>query len=127
MTIALAGSLALEVGLKQLFHRARPEPYFNTPLPASYSFPSGHAIYAICLYGMLAALVSPRAGTRAAKMTIWITCSLIILLIGVSRIYLGVHYPSDVIAGYASALVWVIGLRRITDWIGRRSKRTMSS
>lgn len=122
MTIALAGALVLEIGLKHLFHRPRPQPYFSTPVPASFSFPSGHALYAMCLYGMLAALVGPRTRTRTAKIAIWIVCLLMIACIGVSRIYLGVHYPSDVIAGYASALVWVLALRAAMDWAIRRRK-----
>jgi undecaprenyl-diphosphatase len=122
MTIALGGALVLEIGLKDLFHRARPQPYFNTPLPSSFSFPSGHALYSMCLFGMLAALVAPRARTRAAKIAIWTGCSLMIGMIGLSRIYLGVHYPSDVLAGYASALVWVLALRAAMDWAIRRRK-----
>jgi undecaprenyl-diphosphatase len=58
MLVAMAGSLVLELSLKHVFHRARPEPYFNVPLPRSYSFPSGHALAAACLYGMLALLIS---------------------------------------------------------------------
>jgi undecaprenyl-diphosphatase len=122
MTIALGGAVVLEIGLKHLFHRARPHPYFNTPLPSSFSFPSGHALYAMCLYGMLAALVAPRARTLAAKIAIWVGCSLMIAFIGLSRIYLGVHYPSDVLAGYASALVWVFALRVAMDWAIRRRR-----
>lgn len=128
MAIALAGAGVLEIGLKHLFHRARPHPYFNTPLPLSFSFPSGHALYAMCLYGMLAALVVPRTRRRAARIAIWIVCSLMIVCIGVSRIYLGVHYPSDVMAGYASGLVWVIALRAAMDWAAhRRSTQDLRS
>jgi len=105
LIIAMAGALTLEIGLKHVFHRARPEPYFNVPLPSSYSFPSGHALAAACFYGMLASLVSARVRRRAAKVVIWIVCVAMVALIGVSRIYLGVHYPSDVIAGYMAACV----------------------
>jgi undecaprenyl-diphosphatase len=122
MAIALAGASVLELGLKHLFHRARPHPYFDTPLPLSFSFPSGHALYAMCMYGMLAALVAPRARRRSARIAIWAACSVMIVFIGLSRIYLGVHYPSDVMAGYASALVWVIALRAAMDWSIRRRK-----
>lgn len=66
MMIAVAGSLVLEFGLKHVFHRARPEPYFNVPLPKSYSFPSGHALAAACLYGMLG-FAGYGAGTAAQQ------------------------------------------------------------
>lgn len=125
MAIALIGAGFLEIGLKHLFHRARPHPYFDFPLPSSFSFPSGHALYAMCLYGMLAALVAPRVRRAAARVAIWIACAIMIVCIGVSRIYLGVHYPSDVIAGYASALVWVVGLKAAGDSALRRRTKTL--
>jgi undecaprenyl-diphosphatase len=56
---------------------------------------------------MLAAILSARARGRAAQFCIWIAVTLLIAMIGFSRIYLGVHYPSDVIAGYCAAAVWV--------------------
>ena len=127
MTITFAGAIALEIGLKHVFHRGRPEPYFNTPLPTSFSFPSGHAMYAMYLYGMLAALVVPRTRSRGGRIAILTACSLMIILIGLSRVYLGVHYPSDVLAGYASALIWVIALRAAMGWaIGRHRPRGRS-
>lgn len=107
MLVAMVGALALELSLKHAFHRARPEPYFNVPLPASYSFPSGHALAAACLYGMLAVLTTGRVKRRDRKVAIWTVCAFMILMIGLSRIYLGVHYPSDVLAGYMAACVWL--------------------
>jgi len=94
--------------LKVSFARARPIPFFDTLLPDSYSFPSGHALYAACFYGVLAWLVAARIRDRSLKILIWVLAVMIALLIGLSRIYLGVHYPSDVIAGYAAAIVWVL-------------------
>lgn len=110
MLIAMAGALVIELSLKHVFHRARPEPYFNFPLPTSYSFPSGHALSAACFYGMLALLVAARVQRLSYRLAIWMACSAMIVMIGVSRIYLGVHYPSDVAAGYATACVWLVAL-----------------
>lgn len=110
MVVAMAGSLVLEFSLKHVFHRARPQPWFNVPLPKSYSFPSGHALAAACLYGMLALLVTARVRRRAMRIAIWIACTVMIAMIGLSRIYLGVHYPSDVVAGYMAACVWLVML-----------------
>ena len=110
MAIAMAGALIIELSLKHVFHRARPEPYFNVPLPTSYSFPSGHALSAACFYGMLALLVAARVRRRSYRIAIRTVCGLMIAAIGISRIYLGVHYPSDVVGGYTTACVWLVAL-----------------
>lgn len=102
------GAGLLLVSLKYAFKRTRPEPFFETILPASYSFPSGHSLGSFCFYLALAAIIAPRVNNRLIKTLIWLSAVLIVLLIGISRIYLGVHYPSDVIAGYAVGLIWVI-------------------
>ena len=109
-TATMVGAVILNFVLKVSFARARPVPFFDTPLPDSYSFPSGHALYAVCFYGMLAWLISARVGKGSQKISIWVFAVMIVLLIGLSRIYLGVHYPSDVIAGYSAAIVWVLAI-----------------
>lgn len=106
--VTMAGASALNFALKLSFGRARPETFFDTPLPASYSFPSGHALLSLCFYGALAVAVAPRLRHKSARAAVWASAGLLAALIGFSRIYLGVHYPSDVVAGYAAALVWVI-------------------
>ncbi len=106
---AVGGSLLMWV-LKMSFHRQRPEPFFDTRLPASYSFPSGHALLSFCLLGAGAVLVAADQKTRWVRATIWSIAAVLVLAIGYSRIYLGVHYPSDVLAGYLGALVWVLGV-----------------
>lgn len=107
-TVMMFGAVILNFMLKVSFARARPVPFFDTQLPESYSFPSGHALYAACFYGVLAWLITARIRARSLKTLIWMPAVMIALLIGLSRIYLGVHYPSDVIAGYAAAIVWVL-------------------
>ncbi|MGI8642134.1 MAG: phosphatase PAP2 family protein [Pyrinomonadaceae bacterium] len=104
----MAGAVILNFALKVSFGRARPVPFFDTPLPDSYSFPSGHSLYAACFYGVLAWLVATRIQNKSLRILIWSLAVLLALLIGLSRIYLGVHYPSDVIAGYAAAVVWIL-------------------
>ena len=94
MAAAVLGSV-----LKPAFHRPRPEPFFDIFLD-SYSFPSGHALGAICFYGTLAAILAGEARKPGARWYILGLSALLIGVIGFSRIYLGVHYPSDVIAGY---------------------------
>lgn len=106
LTITQAGALVLNVSLKYAFHRTRPTPFFGS-LPHSYSFPSGHALFSFCFYGVLAGLLTDRIGPLAARVSIWVATVFLIAAIGLSRIYLGVHYPTDVIAGYLTAAIWV--------------------
>ena len=98
----MAGAIVCNIGLKSLIQRARPEPFFGKE-PSSYSFPSGHALYSLCFYGVIASVLAAHAPERAARIGIWGAAALLIVGIGLSRVYLGVHYPSDVIAGYLSA------------------------
>lgn len=124
--VTMAGAVLLLVTLKLGFQRARPTPFFGTLSPDSYSFPSGHALYSFCFYGVLAALTNERLRNRAARLVIWIATALLVALIGLSRIYLGVHYPSDVIAGYAAALVWVVTVA-FGDHMLRGRKQTLTT
>jgi len=104
MIIAMAGGGLLLGILKIQFHRPRPEPFFGLSLSEAYSFPSGHALLSSCCYGAIASFVRWPARIAAA---------MLILLIGFSRIYLGVHYATDVIAGYLIAIVWMAGVALI--------------
>jgi undecaprenyl-diphosphatase len=106
--VTLTGALLLNWGLKTIFARVRPEAFFQYyPAPESYSFPSGHALVATCFFGGVAVLWSHRLRSRLAQTLVWAAALVSIFLIGVSRVYLGVHYPTDVIGGYAVGTVWV--------------------
>ncbi|MCY7377547.1 MAG: phosphatase PAP2 family protein [Pyrinomonadaceae bacterium] len=107
-TITTIGASVLLATLKLAFRRVRPEPFFDTMLPASYSFPSGHSLAAFCFYGALAAILTTRIEKLWLKIIVWIAALTMITLVGISRIYLGVHHPSDVVAGYVVGLIWVI-------------------
>jgi undecaprenyl-diphosphatase len=106
--VTMAGGIVLNITLKLSFGRARPDTFFETPQPSSYSFPSGHALLSLCFYGALAAIITHRLRSRATCFLIWTAAAVLVILIGFSRIYLGVHYPSDVLASYAVALSWVV-------------------
>ncbi len=118
--ITTAGSSILLVTLKNIFQRSRPQPFFETVLPASYSFPSGHSLLSFCFYIALAAILTTRIKRRLFQVIIWTCAALLVALIGFSRIYLGVHYPSDVLAGYAAAFVWVIAVAAADRLLQRR-------
>jgi undecaprenyl-diphosphatase len=114
IVIAMAGGELFLSILKMQFHRVRPEPFFGVQLPQSYTFPSGHALLSVCCYGMLATFISRR----------WlrIVAALLILTIGFSRVYLGVHYASDVVAGYLVAIAWLAGITVLCERIGTIKK-----
>jgi len=104
--LTMAGAAVLSVTLKYGFHRARPVAFFGV-LPSSYSFPSGHALFSFCFYGVMAGLINARVRSHWLRVVVWSLAGLIAAGIGLSRIYLGVHYPSDVIAGYLAGAIWV--------------------
>lgn len=113
LLIAGIGGVGLILGLKDLFHRARPAPNLAH---LGYSFPSGHSFFALTIYGMLAYLLTRHAAPPRRRL-IWAVAAAAILLVGFSRVYLGVHYPSDVIGGYLLALPWLWGCLALPTWL----------
>ncbi len=103
------GNILMEV-LKHAFRRPRPVPFFGLPTPDSWSFPSGHALNSFCVYVLAAALISRRMRSEASRVACWCFAVIMAVMPGISRIYLGVHYPSDVLAGYVAATAWLCGL-----------------
>lgn len=126
LLITVAGAIPLDAALKVAFHRARPLPFFDIRAPQSYSFPSGHALFAFCIFGVLAAITTARTKRVWLRVGIWVVAGAMVFLIGLSRIYLGVHYPSDVVAGYLAAAIWVSTIAVVDRWRRRRaSERDM--
>jgi undecaprenyl-diphosphatase len=106
LVINISGTLVLDLALKYSFARLRPLPFFG-PMPRTPSFPSGHALFSFCFYGVLAGLLADRIESRRLQVLVWSCAAVLVAAIGLSRIYLGVHYPSDVIAGYLTGTLWV--------------------
>ncbi len=104
--------------LKLLFGRARPDVMHATYRELTYSFPSAHAAYGVALYGFVAylALRSVRLSWRR-KMTVLFACLTCVLLIDFSRLYLGVHYVSDVLAGSLLGLIMLLCAISIGEWL----------
>lgn len=128
LLITMTGAVLINATLKLLFGRERPEPFFGTPLPESYSFPSGHALLSFCFYGMIAAVITARVKGAGRRASVWAVAVWVVALVGLSRVYLGVHYPSDVAAGYAAALVWLVVVAsadRVME--ARRGRKTVTS
>lgn len=107
--LAVGGGALLNVGAKLLFGRARPELWLSIAPEFDFSFPSGHAMGSMTL---VAALVVLLWATRW-RYPVLLVGALFVVLVGLSRIYLGVHYPSDILAGWAAALAWVMGLSSV--------------
>jgi undecaprenyl-diphosphatase len=109
--VLVAGSLTAEAAaqiLKTLIYRPRPEVFFGLPPAETYSFPSGHAFVPAAYFWLVARAVSAGWRWRAAAVAM-------AGLIGYSRVYLGYHYPSDVVAGWALAVVWAAVWTSVED------------
>ncbi|BAY18862.1 phosphoesterase [Nostoc sp. HK-01] len=103
--IACLGALILNTGLKLLFTKPRPQLWPQLISETSFSFPSGHALGSLVLYGFLGYLLAthyPRFAQFIYSVTV-----MAIAAIGISRLYLGVHWPTDVIAGYGVGFLWL--------------------
>lgn len=124
LVAAAVGAEAVDELLKLAFHRPRPVPFFGYSEPLTYSFPSGHAMVSACFYGTAAAILAAGTRSRAGRAGIWAAAGLLTLAIGLSRIYMGVHYPTDILGGYAAAAI-LVGLVRAGNevWTRRGRKR----
>ena len=116
--LAVGGAAILNLAAKQSFERIRPQMWLSIAPETTYSFPSGHAMGSMALAAALVVLLWP---TRWRWITL-VVGSLFVLLVGVSRVYLGVHYPSDILAGWAASLAWVVGVSLVL--YGRLAKPT---
>lgn len=118
LVIALSGGVLFNQLLKWMFHRQRPALH-RLIEETGYSFPSGHSMVSFIFYGMLGMLFFMFLRNRTPKIVIAITTIALILMIGISRVYLGVHYPSDVLAGFAAGGAWLticlMGLRLVLE------------
>jgi len=94
--------------LKEIFDRARPDLVAHSVEVSTTSFPSGHAMAAAVLYLTLGALLLPTQRSRARKIAIMAAAIGMTALIGISRVYLGVHWPTDVIGGWLAGAAWAL-------------------
>jgi undecaprenyl-diphosphatase len=124
LALAVLAASILNLVLKALYDRPRPDVVPRVVEVVSPSFPSGHALGAFAVYGTLAYLIARLEPTRRLRTATWVIAALIILAVGVSRVYLGVHYPSDVLAGFIIALAWIaftaVGVTAFTFFARRR-------
>lgn len=108
LILSVAGGMLLNAALKHVFHRSRP--HFDHPLVTldSYSFPSGHTAAATLFYGFLMLLLLRRPGQSAARRSAIVAGAVsMVLLVATSRVYLGAHYLSDVLAAMLEGVLWL--------------------
>lgn len=108
----IVGTAGLNVVLKHIIQRERPN--INRSIPEKgYSFPSGHSMMSMAFYGMLIFLIFKYVKNTALKWTLIVILTILLSTIGITRIYLGVHYPSDVIGGFLVSLTYLFILTEI--------------
>ncbi|CAN5678811.1 phosphatase PAP2 family protein [soil metagenome] len=118
VALAIVGAELLTLGFKAGFERQRP--FFPDPVAteSSFSFPSGHATVSVAVFGALAYIAAARLHRLAARRAVLVAVAAFVLLIGFSRLYLGVHFLSDVLAGFSAGFAWLVlcvlalGIRR---------------
>jgi undecaprenyl-diphosphatase len=124
LAVSVPGGMLLNVLMKHAFQRARP--HFDDPLLnlSTYSFPSGHTAGATLFYGVLAAYLFPRLKSWPARSGTALSAVFMVALVGLSRMYLGVHYLSDVLAAAAESTAWLaLCLTGMTTWQRRQAAR----
>lgn len=122
LLVAVVGGALISYGLKLTFARPRPDFVEHMVEVSSASFPSGHSLISAVIYPTLGALLASLSPTRTAKVYYLVTAFLLMLLVGASRMYLGVHYPSDVLGGWALGLAWALACWVGSEMLQRRGK-----
>ena len=121
--IATIGGALLSFGLKELFARERPPLIFHLLTVKSMSFPSGHAMMSSVVYLTQGALLAKVQSNKNLRVYILLVAIMLVFLIGLSRIYLGVHYPTDVLAGWSVGLAWASLCWLTAKYLQRRNER----
>ena len=122
---AVIGETAIFVATTLFIDRPRPRVPQLDEAPPTSSFPSGHTAAAVCFYGSIAAIILWHSRHRWINVAVVVICTAVPLLIAGSRVYRGMHYPTDVFAGALLGVIWltvVIFYMRITDASGRRRR-----
>ena len=108
----VVGALVLNQVLKFIVQRPRPDGY-RLAVESSYSFPSGHSMISMAFYGLLIWMIWKYERDDVMRHVWCCLFGLIIVMVGISRIYLGVHYASDVIAGFCVSLIWLVFFTKV--------------
>jgi undecaprenyl-diphosphatase len=120
LLVAVAGGQLLSHATKSFFVRPRPDLVSHEAYVHTASFPSGHSMMAAVTYLTLAVMLARATRSRRLKAYYVGLAALLTVAVGVSRVYLGVHWPSDVLAGWMIGAAWALLLYTLADWLGRR-------
>lgn len=120
IAVATAGGQGLNWALKYAFARERPDATLHLVEVRSPSFPSGHTMAASIFYLTVGALLARTMRRRREKVYVMTCAAILTIAVGFSRVYLGVHYPTDVLAGWSAGAAWAILCWSIADWLARR-------
>jgi undecaprenyl-diphosphatase len=118
--IAVGGGLAVSSTLKTWFARPRPDLVPHGSYVVTASFPSGHAMLSAVAYLTIATIITRRLSKRREKAYVMALATLLTVLIGLSRVYLGVHWPTDVLAGWCIGATWAMACWTVDVWLARR-------
>jgi undecaprenyl-diphosphatase len=119
---SIAGGMVVSVLLKDLFQRPRPEIVPHVAYAANTSFPSGHSMMSALTYLTLAALLARSQERKRLKAYFFLLATSITLMVGASRVYLGVHWPTDVLAGWMAGAIWAMLCSVAARWLqGRKT------
>jgi undecaprenyl-diphosphatase len=121
LTTVLSGAL-LNTFLKLAFARARPDIVAPLTQVSTLSFPSGHAASAAVCYLTLGLMLAQTQASRSVRIHLMTTAAILTLLVGVSRVYLGVHYPSDVLAGWCFGISWALICQMLMSYFQRTGR-----
>ena len=122
LVASVSGGAVVSVLLKQLFSRPRPDIVPHLAHVFTSSFPSGHSMSAAVVYLTLGSLVASAISELKLKIYVLTVAILLTIAVGLSRIYLGVHYPTDVLAGWLAGLVWALACWLVARWLQRRGQ-----
>ncbi len=120
IVFATAGGTALSEWLKHYFYRDRPEVVPHLTEFSDYSFPSGHSMLSTIVYLTLAVVVAQALPTSRAKIYVIASALFLALLVGLSRVVTGVHYPTDVLAGWTAGTAWALICWLGATWLKHR-------
>lgn len=120
IAVALGGGLILSQGLKVVYERERPPDVYRAVEILNSSFPSGHAMLSAVVYLTLGAMIARVTPGRAARIYVMSGAILLTLLVGSTRVYLGVHWASDVLGGWCAGAAWATACWLFERWARRR-------
>lgn len=122
MAVSVGGGALLSAGLKSLYQRPRPDLVTHLAEVSSASFPSGHAMLSAVTYLTLGALLARVQPQQRLKAYIFSVALALTIVVGLSRVYLGVHWPTDVLAGWVVGAAWAILCWLLATWLQRRGR-----